>query len=477
MPPVLTLVLQVTFDYVGDPRLARYGCPGHAVQVRARQVQDCQRRPRSLASGKRPGPRIRKLQASDHMVSPREVEDRLVAAELRERRQRAEAGLRGGLPSGGLFGQMLPPEDDNYKVVTGMRQGEHFRAPCNSQVYENEDFYDAPGGAAGEPDAATMLRRVQQVMSHESESSDEPEICGREQPFNGTAAGPSFYGRQSANEVHQQTLDMLEDMKSKGIRPVFPPREIQAMPTEAKRQWLASVKKGRDACDIARECATGMDTGMILNATHRHFWNEGEARVAPPPEAASGDEEWFDDFIRQMIGAAVLEEFPGFEGKWPGTVESWNAVYGKFVVSFTGRDSEPESWAYMSLGSVLQAQVEISECEHGCGPEYLDDGVRQRVQRIQHQRQQLHEAACDNAEDLRQQRSLAMEGRRQEQRQLMEAAQLSRAGWGEYWRPDEDVRADHTDSDENKPDGTPSGNRDEYMEDAAGPRRGDDVAD
>ena len=96
--------------------------------------------------------------------------------------------------------------------------------------------------------------------------------------------------------------------------------------------------------------------------------------------------------------------------------------------------------------------------------------AQQRVQQIQHQRHQ-------DAEDLRQQRSLAVEGRRQEQRQLMEAGQLSRAGWGEYWRPDEDVRADHTDSDGDQPDGTPSGDRDEYLEDAAGPRRGDDVAD
>jgi len=81
----------VMFDYVEDPRLARYGCPGYAVQVRARQVQDCQRRPRSLASGKRPGARIRKIQAAEAeqqqaeqraahdvhsaVVDPREAED------------------------------------------------------------------------------------------------------------------------------------------------------------------------------------------------------------------------------------------------------------------------------------------------------------------------------------------------------------------------------------------------------------------
>ena len=60
----------------------------------------------------------------------------------------------------------------------------------------------------------------------------------------------------------------------------------------------------------------------------------------------------------------------------------------------------------------------------------------------------------------------------------MEAAQLSRAGWGESWRPDEDVRApDHTDSDGDQPDDTPSGGRDGYLKGAAGPRRGDDVAD
>ena len=97
--------------------------------------------------------------------------------------------------------------------------------------------------------------------------------------------------------------------------------------------------------------------------------------------------------------------------------------------------------------------------------------AQQRVQQIQHQRHQ-------DTESLRQQRSLAVEGRRQEQRQLMEAAQLSRAGWGEYWRPDEPREEDdHTDSDGGQPDDTPSGDRDEYLEEAAGPRRGDDVAD
>ena len=160
---------------------------------------------------------------------------------------------------------------------------------------------------------------------HESEDSDEPEICEdgirlhgyflphREQPVNRTAASPSFYGRQSATEVHQQTLDMLEDMKSKGIRPGRPPHEIQAMATKAKRQWLASVKKRRDACSKARASRTGAlhmygtaaagedgggdDTrdlrGPTLDATHRHFWNGGEAGVAPPPEEAGRVEEWF----------------------------------------------------------------------------------------------------------------------------------------------------------------------------------------
>ena len=81
-----------------------------------------------------------------------------------------------------------------------------------------------------------------------------------------------------------------------------------------------------------------------------------------------------DGFIRQMIGAAVLVEFPGFEGKWPGTVDSWNAEYSKFVANFTGRNGEPDSWAFMSLESVLQAQVDISGCKHGCGFENSNDG-------------------------------------------------------------------------------------------------------
>ena len=65
-----------------------------------------------------------------------------------------------------------------------------------------------------------------------------------------------------------------------------------------------------------------------------------------------------------MIGADVLEEFPGFEGKWQGKVDSWNAEYRKFVVSFAGFEGDTDSWAYMSLENVLRSQVEISEGEH-----------------------------------------------------------------------------------------------------------------
>ena len=87
-----------------------------------------------------------------------------------------------------------------------------------------------------------------------------------------------------------------------------------------------------------------------------------------------------------------------------------------------------------------------------------------------------------NPEDLRQQRSLAMEDRRQEQRQLVQAATLSRVGWPEGARQPEGPRVLNA-----WPEGPgnrvgtwmhiPSGYRDEYQQEAAEPRRGDDVAD
>ena len=88
-------------------------------------------------------------------------------------------------------------------------------------------------------------------------------------------------------------------------------------------------------------------------------------------------------------------------------------------------------------------------------------------------------AAGEDDGDTGRQRRLAVEGRQQEQRQLMEAARLSRAGWPDSCLQPEGPRVlnDYPEIDDDQPDITPSGNRDEYTEEAAGPRRGDDVAD
>ena len=88
-------------------------------------------------------------------------------------------------------------------------------------------------------------------------------------------------------------------------------------------------------------------------------------------------------------------------------------------------------------------------------------------------------AAGEDDDDTGRQRRLAVEGRQQEQRQLMEAARLSRVGWPDSClQPGEPrVLNDYTESDDDQPGDTPSGDGDEYMEEAAGTRRGDDVAD
>ena len=61
----------------------------------------------------------------------------------------------------------------------------------------------------------------------------------------------------------------------------------------------------------------------------------------------------------------------------------------------------------------------------------------------------------------------------------MESARLSRAGWSDSCLQPEGPRVLNTwpEIDDDHPDTIPSGYRDEYMEEAAGPRRGDDVAD
>ena len=118
---------------------------------------------------------------------------------------------------------MLPPGDDNYELAAGMRQGGHSRAQYGSQVYENEDFYEAPDSAADDEPVVCDNEDF-----HESEDSDEPEICEdgirlqgcflphREQPVNPLPSHKRqrvFVDRSEQAEV--KLVDAIQGFSSK----------------------------------------------------------------------------------------------------------------------------------------------------------------------------------------------------------------------------------------------------------------------